>query len=128
MNKEELKKNVIAANNQKHNKSLLDILNDDECDRNLDDEVTNYTWRTAQGIKQHSDLLPRDVRMIICVKSGFGKATLLMRLLLEKGMLDYNNLHVCGRSLHQPEYKVLNTGFSNNFSKNQVYHLFKNQE
>ena len=85
-----------------------------------DNEISKYTWKKAQTSKQHSPLMPSDIRMIICGKSGFGKTTLLMRLQLEKGMIDYNNLHVCGRSLHQPEYQILKHGFENNFSKNQV--------
>ena len=60
-----------------------------------DNEISKYTWKKAQTNKQHSPLMPSDIRMIICGKSGFGKTTLLMRLLLEKGMIDYNNLHVC---------------------------------
>ena len=51
-----------------------------------------------------------------------------MGLLLEPGMLDYNTLIVCGNSLHQPEYKTLNEGFTNKLSKNQTRGLFENQQ
>ena len=77
------------------------------------DKTSKYTWTPEQNNKNHSSLMPRDIRMIICGKPGFGKTTLLMRLLLEKGMLDYKNLHVCGRSLQQPEYQILYQTFKN---------------
>jgi hypothetical protein len=42
-------------------------------------------------------------------------------------MLDYDTLMVCGKSLHQPEYKVMQSGFEKNFSKSQVSKLFQHQ-
>ena len=97
-----------------------------------DDDTTNitdYTWHVgdARVLKNHSPLLPRDIRAIIVGKSGCGKTTLLTYLLLKRNMLDYNNLIVCGNSLHQPEYRILNGGFSGNWSKKQIQAVFKNQ-
>ena len=42
--------------------------------------------------------------------------------------LDYNNLYVFGKSLHQQEYMVLRKGFKAGLSKQQVSNVFANQE
>ena len=87
-----------------------------------------YVWKTDNQVtKNHSSIFPRDIRALIVGKSGSGKTTLLMHLLLEPDMLDYDTLTVCGNSLHQPEYRILDAGFSNNFSKVQTRFLFQKQ-
>ena len=43
-------------------------------------------------------------------------------------MIDYEKLLVCGKSLHQPEYRVLQLGFDKGLSKNQVRTVFRRQE
>ena len=88
----------------------------------------NYAWRNEEIDKNHAINLPRDIRALIVGKSGYGKTTVLLNLLLEPGILDYDNLIVCGNSLHQPEYKTMNTMFTNGFSKSQVSDVFNNQE
>ena len=93
-----------------------------------DNAISKYIWRCDDKVeKNHSDIFPRDIRAVIVGKSGSGKTILLMHLLLEADILDYDTLTVCGNSLHQSEYKVLNVGFSNGFSKNQVRTLFEQQ-
>ena len=87
-----------------------------------------YVWKTKGGGKNHCFLLPRDIRAIIVGKSGYGKNTLLTNLLLEPEMLDYDTLNICGRSLHQPEYQIMNNAFSRNLSKKQVRTIFENQD
>ena len=87
-----------------------------------------YVWREKGVNKNHCFLLPRDIRAIVVGKSGFGKSTLLTHLLLEPGMLDYDTLTVCGRSLHQPEYKIMNAAFSKHLSKAQVNKIFEQQD
>ena len=75
-------------------------------------DITTYAWQDdGSNKKNHSVLLPRDKRSIIVGKSGFDKTTLLTYLLLEPDMRDYENLMVCGKSLHQPEYKAQELGF-----------------
>ena len=86
-----------------------------------------YVWREKGVNKNHCFLLPRDIRAIVVGKSGFGKSTLLTYLLLEPDMLDYDTLTVCGRSLHQPEYKIMNAAFSKHLSKAQVNKIFEQQ-
>ena len=77
-----------------------------------------FVWKINNEVrKNHSFLLPRDIRGIIVGKSGFGKTTLLNYLLLEPNVLDYNRLLVCGNSLHQPEYRIMNAAFNKKLSK-----------
>ena len=58
-------------------------------------------------------------------KSGCGKTTLLLNLLLRPGWLDYNNLCVFGKSLFQPEYRILKTAFKENLPKECILRLFE---
>ena len=92
-------------------------------------DIATYAWRGDGSIKKnHCSLLPRNVRAIIVGKSGCGKTTFVTSLLLEPDMMDYNKLMMCGRSLHQPEYEVMRTGFDKGLSKNQVRTLFRKQD
>ena len=86
-----------------------------------------YIWRPSKTQRQHHFLLPRDIRAIVVGKSGVGKTVLLTYLLLEPGVMDYNNLIVYGRSLHQPEYQIMKSVFNKKLSKNQIKVLFENQ-
>ena len=86
-----------------------------------------YTWKDKGVIRNHSPLFPRDIRGILIGKSGVGKTTLLTQLLLEPDMLDYDTLMICGKSLHQPEYRVMRGAFDKNLSKSQVARIFEYQ-
>jgi len=91
-------------------------------------DIGDYTWKDKDVERNHNFLLPKkSIRAIIVGKSGFGKSTLLNYLLLHPHMLDYDTLTVCGRSLHQPEYRIMRRAFAKGLSKNQVNELFKNQ-
>ena len=57
-------------------------------------------------------------------KSGCGKTTLLLNLLLRPEWLDYDNLQVFGRSLFQPEYKILKKAFEEKLPKEAIVGLF----
>ena len=61
------------------------------------------------------------------VISGEGEMV-LNYMLLEPDVLDYNNLIVCGNSLHQPEYKIMNAAFAKKLSKKQIKALFEHQD
>ena len=50
-------------------------------------EVKNISWGAAN---RNHPLLPQSIRVLIIGKSGCGKTTLLMNLLLHPGWLDYN--------------------------------------
>jgi len=69
-------------------------------------DVKNLSWNEHIAKKNHS-ILPRSLRDLIVGKSGCGKTTLLLNLLLQPDWLDYSKLSVFGKSLFQPEYKIL---------------------
>jgi hypothetical protein len=50
--------------------------------------------------------------------------TLLLNLLLRPGWLDYNNLNVFGKSLFQPEYRIIKTAFEQKLPKELIIQLF----
>lgn len=66
-------------------------------------DISNISWCTDKVKRKNHRLLPSSIRCVIVGKSGCGKTTLLMNLLLKQGFLDYNNLKVFGKSLFQPE-------------------------
>ncbi len=88
-----------------------------------------YVWNAsgAKIEKNNAFYLPRSIRGLIIGKGGAGKTTLLTHLLLEPDVLDYNNISICGRSLHQPEYQALMAGFNKKLSKSQIRTLFQQQ-
>src|SRR5882757_5796201 len=83
------------------------------------EEKVKYFWESKKS-RNHARGIPGSFRMLIVGKSGSGKTAILMRMLLEPELLDYNKLFVFGRSLHQPEYKTLKSGFDNNLSKKHI--------
>ena len=94
-------------------------------------EVTDtFIWRAGRKKKdkEHAFFLPQDIRCLICGKSSYGKTTLLSHLLLEPGVLDYDTLTICGTSLHQPEYRVMENAFKKKLSKSQIKVLFEEQD
>ena len=64
---------------------------------------------------------------MIIDKSGRGKTTLLINLLLRPGWLDYNNINIFGNSLFQPEYHILKKTFEETLPKEIIIRLFENQ-
>ena len=80
-------------------------------------EVTDLSWDVNSVKRNNSKLLPKSIRGIIVGKSGCGKTTLLLNLLLKPGWLDYNHLQVFGKSLFQPEYKILKAHSKRNYLK-----------
>ena len=78
-------------------------------------------------LRQHHNLFPRNLRALVVGKSNSGKSTLLYNLLL-KPWLDYENLIVFGKSLHQSEYQIIKNGFEHGLNKEQIASVFQNQE
>ena len=74
-------------------------------------EVKNLAWNEKQNKSCNHPLLPKHIRGLIIGKSGCGKTTLLINLLLLPRWLDYNNINICGKSLFQPEYHILKKAF-----------------
>ena len=56
------------------------------------------------------------------------KTTEIFNFLLQPGWLDCNHLYICGKSLHQQEYKILSKGFEGGLSKQQISNVFNSQE
>ena len=87
-------------------------------------EIKDLSWNENIYKRFNNPLLPRSIRRIIVGKSGCGKTTLLLNLLLRPGWLDYDNLFVFGKSLFQPEYKILKTAFEENLPNEYILRLF----
>ena len=65
-------------------------------------EIKDLSWNETTTKRFNNPFLPRSIRGITVGKSGCGKTTLLLNLLLIPGWLDYDNLCVFGKSLFQP--------------------------
>ena len=87
-------------------------------------EVIDLSWNEHLKHRHNSPLLPKSIRGLIIGKSGCGKTTLLLNLLLRPGWLDYNNLKVFGNSLFQPEYRIIKTAFEQKLPKEAIVELF----
>ena len=87
-------------------------------------EIKDLSWNENMNKRFNNPLLPRSIRGLIIGKSSCGKTTLLLNLLLRPDWLDYNNLFVFGKSLFQPEYKILRTAFEENLPKEYILRLF----
>ena len=55
-------------------------------------EVKNLAWNENLSKRCSHPLLPRGIRGLVIGKSGCGKTTFLINLLLRSGWLDYNNI------------------------------------
>ena len=87
-------------------------------------EVKDLSWNETSTKRFNHPLLPKSIRGIILGKSGCGKTTLLLNLLLRPGWLDYNTLSVFGKSLFQPEYRILKKAFEEKLPKEAIVQLF----
>jgi len=76
--------------------------------------------------QKHHFLVPSpSCRALIIGESGCGKTSLLFKMLLNPMWLDYKNLFVFGKSLHQSDYKLLKSGFDKGYNKKEILELFK---
>ena len=87
-------------------------------------EIADLSWNEVISKRFNNPLLPRSIRGIIVGKSGCGKTTLLLNLLLRPAWLDYHNLCVFGKSLFQHEYRILKKAFEENLPKECILRLF----
>ena len=90
-------------------------------------DVKNLAWNENQSKRCNHPLLPKGIRGLIIGKSGCGKTTLLINLLLRPGWLDYNNTNIFDKSLFQPEYHILKKVFEEKLPKEVIIGLFENQ-
>ena len=87
-------------------------------------EIKDLSWNEVTAKRFNNPLLPRSIRGIIVGKSGCGKTTLLLNLLLRPGWLDYHNLCVFGKSLFQTEYRILKKALEENLPNECILNLF----
>ena len=87
-----------------------------------------YAWWPAENHRANNPPLPQNLRGLVIGKSGCGKTTLILNLLLQPDWLDYNHLYMFGKSLHQQEYKVFRKVLEAGLSKHQISNLFNSQE
>jgi hypothetical protein len=87
-------------------------------------EIQDLSWNAHLAKRHDNPLLRRSIRGLLIGKSGCGKTTLLLNLLLRPGWLDYNNLNVFGKSLFQPEYRNIKTAFKQKLPKELIVQLF----
>jgi len=81
-----------------------------------------YFYKSSEN-KVHDACLPSTFRMLIVGSSGAGKTALLMRMLLQPGLLNYDKLYIFAKSLYQPEYQVLKAGLENGLPKTDIIKL-----
>lgn len=90
------------------------------------DNTVNLNWKIKNKTTKHHFLIPSpSLRALICGASGCGKTNLLLKLLLTNNILDYTDLHIFSKSLHQPEYKLLKAAFNKGYSKSDVFTFLK---
>ena len=83
-------------------------------------EVKNLSWNENLRKRCNHSLLPQGIRGLIIGKSGCGKTTLLINLLLRPGWLDYNNINT-------PRVSYLQESFWRKLPKEVIIRLFENQ-
>ena len=90
--------------------------------------IKNLSWNENVTKENNHPLLPKSLRGLIVGKSGCNKTKLLLNLLLRPGWLDYSKLSVFGKSLFQPEYKILRKGFEEQLPKEMIMRVFENRD
>ena len=89
--------------------------------------IIDLSWNENLQHRHNHPLLPKSLRGLLIGKSGCGKTTVLMNLLLQPDWLDYNNLKIFGKSLFQPEYKIIKHAFEQRLPKEVIIRLFENR-
>ena len=84
---------------------------------NIKIEVKNLAWNENLSKRCNHPLLPQGIRGLTRGKSGCGKTTLQINLLLRRGWIDYNNINIFGKNLFQPEYHILKRAFEEKLPK-----------
>jgi len=77
-----------------------------------------YFYKTTVK-RVHNECFPSNFRMLIVGMSGAGKTALLIKMLLDTDLLNYEKLYVFAKSL----YQVLRAGLENGLSKTYIIKL-----
>ena len=89
-------------------------------------EVKNLAWNENKSKRCNHPLLPQGIRGLIIGKSGCGKTTLPINLLLRPGWLDYNNINIFGNSRFQLENHIIKKALEEKLPKEVIIRLFEN--
>jgi len=89
--------------------------------RNKTKEIV-YDWDET---KKRNQKLPQSFRCLIIGESSCGKTCLLLKFLLEDGLLDYDNLLFVGNSLDQPKYQLIKKAFESGLTKSHIREIFQ---
>ena len=76
----------------------------------------------------HHELLPDDLTLVINGRRNAGKTTLLFKLLMTPGVLDYNNLMIYSENVNQFLYQFIEHGFKNKLKKDMIRNLLSTYE
>jgi len=82
----------------------------------------NYFYK-LNTTNPHASCISNNFRLVIVGASGSGKTSQLMKLLLQKGLINYDKLYIFAKSLYQPEYRVIQAGMENKLSKSNILKL-----
>ena len=90
-------------------------------------EVKNLTWNENQSKRCNQPLLRKGIRGLIIDKSGCGKTTLLINILLRPGWLDYNNIKFLVKVCFNQSIASSRNFFKEKLPKEVIIRLFENQ-
>jgi len=85
-----------------------------------------YFYKTTVK-RVHNECFPTNFTMLIVGMSGAGKTALLMKMLLDPDLWNYEKLYVFAKSLYQPEYQVLRAGLAHGLPKRDIIKLLNSE-
>jgi len=91
-------------------------------------DIKDLALNETQSTRFNNSVFPRSNRGLIVGKSNRGKTALLLNFLLRPRWLDYYNLMVFGKSLFQPEYRILKKALEEQLPKETIIRLFDHQD
>jgi hypothetical protein len=74
---------------------------------------------------KHNSMFLKPLMMVLVGKTGAGKTSLLIKMLLTVKFLDYNNLIIFPSTIEQKDYLLLRHGFKYNLSKSAMLSILE---